>query len=446
MKRKLTFFIWLLPLLVSAQASFEASADARQVLLNSYFTVNFTLKNAEGENFAPPSLDDFIIAAGPSRSMSTTIINGKVSKESAYSYTLQPKNTGKFTIGSASIRANGRTLRTDPIKIEVLKGKELPKNNAANRVFLRAELNTEKAVIGQQIVLDYKLYTAIDIDSYSILEESDYQGFYAQDLRRFDVPLTREVVKGVQYVTKILKRVALFPQQAGELTIAPLQMELAVLISDGSSRNGFLFNRPVQRLLVQSDEVKINVESLPSDAPKSFTGAVGSFDATYATSRNEASTDDVVSLRLTITGDGDIKRVQPPALTMSDSFEVYDPKVLEEATYENTDGKLTGRKEIEYLLLPKKPGSYQLQPAFSYFNPDTGRYITLNHDVFSINVQQGSLRPSDIDLNADAAAQQDIRFIKLDAKLHAAKENFFNATNFWILTALPFLGLMGVIL
>ncbi|MDX1940504.1 MAG: BatD family protein [Saprospiraceae bacterium] len=448
MKQKLILFsIWLLPLLSVAQASFEASTDARQVVLNGYFTLHFTLKNAEGEDFTPPSFHDFIIASGPSRSMSTTIINGKVSKESAYSYTLQPKKTGRLTIGSASIRANGRTLRTDPITIEVLKSKELPKSNAANRVFLRAELSSDKAIIGQQIVLDYKLYTAIDIDSYSILQESDYQGFYAQDLRRFDTPLTREVVRGVQYVTKILKRVALFPQQAGELKIAPLQMELAVLINDNSGRDGFLFNRPVQRLLVQSDEAKIEVASLPENPPASFTGAVGNFNAQYSISRNEASTDDVISLRLSITGDGDIKRVQAPALTMSDSFEIYDPKVLEENTYESPDGKLTGRKEVEYLLLPKKPGSYQLQPAFSYFDPETGIYEVLDQNIFNINIRQGSLRPSNIDLNSDQnLAQQDIRFIKLDTKLYSPRDSFWGSTTFWTLTILPFLFLGGILI
>lgn len=134
MNKRLTILILLiLPVWITAQVSFEASTDARQVVLNSYFDVTFTLRNADGDNFTPPSFDDFTVLAGPSRSLSTTIMNGAaVSKELLFSYTLRPKRKGKFTIGSARMTVNGKTLRTQPLTVEIVETKSLSKDGPAN--------------------------------------------------------------------------------------------------------------------------------------------------------------------------------------------------------------------------------------------------------------------------------------------------------------------------
>ncbi len=441
------WMILLLPLFVTAQVSFEATTDARQVVVNNYVDITFTLRNADGDDFNPPSFENFSVLSGPARSLSTTIVNGKVSKEFSYVYTLQPRRKGKFTIGSASIRVAGKLFRTKPIQIEVIENKALGKINTANQVFVRAELNIKNAFIGQQITLDYKLYTAMDIDSYSILEESEYQGFYAQDLRRFDDPPVREVIRGVRYVTKILKRVALFPQQAGLLDIAPLKLEMAVLKED-PRQEGFLLNRPVQRIFLQSEPVNVNVKPLPNNAAPFFSGAVGNYIATYALNRTDVSTDDVLSLRLSISGNGDIKRVQPPKLELPDSFEVYDPKILEETTSESLNGELIGKKEIEYIILPKKAGKYRLQPSFSYFNPESGKYATINQNAFNITVQQGVRRATEpvADEISTSVISDDIRFIKSATYLQQSNDYFFGSPIFWTLAALPFLFFGGIIL
>lgn len=433
----------MLPLWIMAQVSFEAHTNARQIVLNSYFEITFTLRNADGDNFTPPSFDNFSVLAGPSRAMSTTIINGAVSKEISFSYTLRPKRSGKFSIGSASMKVNGKTLKTNSLAIEVVDAKKLKKDNPVNRIFIEAQLNTKDAYLGQQITLDYKLYTAADIDSYSILQECDYQGFYAQDLRRFDEPPVREVIKGVQYVTKILKRVALFPQQAGTLSISPMELELAVLVGD-SREEIFSLNRDVQRLLVRTEPVQVNVRPLPPNAPPSFTGAVGQYSAGFALARADVSTDDVLSLRLSISGSGDIKRVQPPKLNLPDSFEIFDPKILAEETLENLNGEIVGKKEIEYLIQPKSPGTYRLQPAFTYFDPEKKQYITLNESIFDVTVRQGTQRPNTA-TEPPADVDEDIRYIKINTHLQKANNHFFGSPAFWTLTALPFLFFMGVI-
>ena len=434
------------PVLLSAQNStaFVASANAKQVLINGYFEVNFTLKNANGTDFAPPSFKDFTILAGPSSSTSMQIINGVVSREMGFSYTLQPTKVGKFTIGSASIRANGKKMTSNTLTIEVIKGSPAGQSGPTpeGEAFLRLEPDKTEAYIGEQILLDFKLYTSVSIDGYDIPEEPEYQGFYAQELKRFASNTLQEVVNGKQYTTRILRRVALFPQQTGLMTIQPVRIQLAVV--EESDRTGFFFNRNVKPVFFTTDALDIKVKPLPDGAPGNFSGAVGAYDFQASLNRNSATTDDAFSIMLLITGAGDVKRIQPPPLVLSDSFEVYAPKVVEEDMAENR-GDVTAKKVIEYLVLPKYPGSYRIEPAFTFFNTETRQYATAKAGPFPLTVKQGS--------NSQRAHQPettptphatDIRFIKTSASLRQQGRPFVSSPLFWGLTALPVLAFFGV--
>ena len=426
---------------LAAQVSFEARADARQVVLNGYFDLSFTLKNADGSDFRPPNFNGFTVASGPGRSVSTTIVNGQVSKEMSFNYVLQPKSTGKYIIGSASIVVGGKRLTSEPIQIEVVEGR----NGGAGdeEVYIKAEPNTTEAWVGQQVVLDYKLYTTVNIDSYNIIEESDYPGFYARDIKRYDSRVTREVIDGVQYVTKVLRRVALFPQQAGALTIEPLNIQLGIT-SEGQ-RSGLFFNRQVRRVPAQTEPVVINVRSLPANAPESFTGAVGKFKFETYFNRSTMTTDDALSVRFSLSGDGDIKRVSPPRIAVPDHFEEYDPTVKEDGMRE-LNGGLTGKKVVEYLFVPTKAEVVRIQPEFTYFDPDSARYITLKEEVHQLAIRQGSQQKKPIvDQSKEEASTAELRYIKLDTKLQKKNRYFAGSTFFWILSILPLLMLGGVV-
>lgn len=444
---RITWSILLFLLLSSTlpaqdNAVFVATADAKQVVTTGYLEVRFTLKNAKGTNFQPPAFSDFTVVSGPARSSSTTIINGQMSQELSYVYTLQPKRAGRATIGRATILVGNKRMTSTPITVEVVEGKAGPEVED-REVFIKAEVNTETAWVGQQIILDYKLYTTIQIENYNIVEESDYQGFYAQDIRRYDSRLVREVVNGIQYITKVIKRVALFPQRAGRLTIDPLNAQLGAL-AEGQRRGSFFFNRQLKRIPAITEAVTLDIQPLPENAPPSFTGAVGDFEVSSQIDRTDFSTDDAISLKLMIKGNGDPKRIQPPDQPFPEVFEVYDPKTIQENTYEN-NGLLTGEKEIEYLLVPREPGRYTLQPAFSWFDPDSAAYVTFSSPVFSVDISQGSQRSNlPVVEGKEAETPTDIRFIKNETTVSQANQNLLGSSSFWVLTILPFLLVGGV--
>lgn len=381
-----------MPVLTFAQDKpvFEARADARQVVLGGFFEVIFSLKNAAGDNFQAPDFADFQVISGPNMMRSTSIVNGRVSREMGYAYTLGPKRVGKFTIGSASIRVDGRTLRTQPLAVEVVKAKKGNEKDSG-QVFLRAELSEKVAYPGQQVLLDYKLYyRSKNIEAFDIVQESDYQGFFARDIRRFDSRRTQEVVNGQQYTVLTIKRVALFPQQIGQLSVDGISMQLGVLEETQSSNDfpSLFFNQQLIRISATSEPVTITVKPLPDGAPKSFSGAVGQFEMTTSLDRKELSTDDALTVRLAVRGNGDGKRIQPPTAIFPEAFEVYEPKVVEEVAFDQ-DGHLANDLVFEYLLLPKTTGTFTLEPKLGVFDPSTQKYTEVTGGTFDVKVTQG---------------------------------------------------------
>ncbi len=183
-----TILLFCLPLLMLAQQPvFKAYSDARQVLRDSYFEVGFTLENGEGTNFKPPAFRNFKIVSGPSQSVSTTIVNGKMTREVSFIYGLIPKAVGRITIGSASITVDGKVMKTRPFTVEVLTA---AKGNVAEdkAVFVRAEPAATEIWEGQQLPLVYKLYFSnTQIANISILDESEYNAFFAQNVRNTDL-------------------------------------------------------------------------------------------------------------------------------------------------------------------------------------------------------------------------------------------------------------------
>jgi len=444
------FFITVLIGLVSiaaAQVSFRTVTDAKRVTLNGYFEIQFVLENGRGEELRAPDFQGLRVMGGPNQSMSTSIVNGVVSSKSTYGYVLQPTRLGKVTIGRASVKVQGKTYRTEPIIIEVIESKTRPKNQdgiAREDVFLKAEVEAEEIYIGQQVPMNYRIYTIKNVNSYNILDESDYKGFYAEDLRRFNAGVIREVIDGTDYVTKVLKRLALFPQQTGTLEIAPMQMQVGIAKSTPRSSRDFFFTPDVYRVNISSPTLQLNVQPLPANPPQSFTGAVGYYTFNSTIEKRRITTDDALEIRVVIAGNGDVKRVEAPNLDLGAAFDVYEPKLIDEQIRE-VDGEIRSRRTYEYLALPKVTGVYEVQLEFAYFNTTIADYDVIQSEPYTITVAQGSNAPVDRNPIPELEKDNDIHYIKSVTNLQTKSTPFFGSTAFWGLTGMPFLLFLGVI-
>jgi hypothetical protein len=438
----LVFILALLAINTVSAQSFSASTNARQVVKDGYFSLTYTFENITGGDFKTPDLKkDFIQVRQPARSVSTTMVNNTVTRIEKITYQLKPRRVGRFTIGPASLTVGGKRMTTNPITIEVVAS--AVDSDDALEVFIKAEPGTTEAFIGQQIYLDYKLYTKVDVERSSILEESEYDGFFVQEIRRYNGQAMQEIIDGVQYTTKVIRRVVLFPQQTGTLEVTPFSLQLGIATDSKSGSRSFFFNRDIRQVPISSNSVTINVSPLPDGAPENFTGAIGEYQQIISLNRRTLTTDDALTLNVSIVGNGDIKRVQVPKYVFPESFEMYAPKVLEEVTYE-TNGGTMGKKVFEFLVVPTQVGVFTFEPAFSYFSPDSLKYITIKGEPYQINVRKGSKGKVFLDPNAEEI-QSEIDFLKLDTRLYPRKAPFYNSTSFWGLVLLPFIALGGFV-
>ncbi|MEL6845536.1 MAG: BatD family protein, partial [Bacteroidota bacterium] len=221
---------------------------------------------------------------------------------------------------------------------------------------------------------------------------------------------------------------------------------LGIAVNDKRRPRSFFSFRQLVNRAVRTEPVRLNVSPLPPDAPESFSGGVGRFRIRSTVSRNSLSTDDALSLQMTIDGNGDIKRVQAPDLLLSDDFEVYEPKVIEEKNFD-AGGEIKAKKVVEYLVLPKKPGQYNLRPAFSYYDVDSAAYVTLSPERFPINVRKGNKTAANVAPKPQQEeAKEDIRFIKTETSLSQNGHPFFGSGIFVGLFLLPLLAFGGVLL
>lgn len=415
------------------EVSFTAYADAKEVLLNTYFELTFTLKNREGKGFTPPDFRDFNILSGPNQGFQTTIVNGRMSQEVSFGYRLQAKRTGTLTIGSASIEVNGNTLRTEPLQVRVVRG-QASSADGTPEVFIVARLEQEEAYLGQQLILDYILSSRVEVEALTAVSESSYDGFYSREIHQYDTRGIRELHNGAQYVSRILKRVVLYPQQTGTLVIDPLNIVVGVPIPGQRSR-GFFARPELRRLPIASEVIELDIKSLPQPQPENFSGITGNFSMRAGLNRERITTDDAISLTLTLEGSGDLKRVQAPELNFPTAFELYDPKVVEEE-YIDLPSQIKGRKRFEYLLVPKESGTFDFQPEVVIFNPDSSAYQTLSVAAMSLEVRKGSGEKQS-GLVAEANNNQGLYPIRYDVALSQNKVGFYGTPIFWSLLLLP---------
>ncbi len=426
-----------------SQAQFTASADASEIVEGGVVDIEFSLKNVEGGSFQAPSFKGFQVVSGPNQSTQMSVVNGRMSRSMTISYSLIGTKQGSYTIGSASIRAGGKTLRTKPLQINVLKGKELPKGSdgqAVEEIYVQLELSDSTVYIGQQVTAKYVLYTTQDVSSADFLAEPELDGFYAKRLNYANEKAQRVVIDGVQYTRKAIRTIALFPQQTGDYTIEPAYINLGLPLKDGR-RSGFFFNTRVRPMKVNTQAVNVRVLHTPSDAPSSFSGAIGQYQMTAQIDKRTVSTDDALTITMKINGIGDGKFIEAPILT-HEAFDFYDPNVIQDETKEQRD-KIYVQKVFEYLVVPKRAGQFSIRPEFSYFNTDSTDYVTLYGRQYPITVVQGSGAAREIDIDKDGLGEME-GFIA-DVSLHKESGYFFGSPGHLALFSLPLFSILGLV-
>jgi len=411
---------------------FTASLDRSTVGVGEQFVVTFTLSGSDisgASNFRQPDFGQFVVLSGPNSSQSFQFINGRSSASISYSFTLYARQTGTYTLGSASIEYKGKTLKTDPIRVEVVQGKpQAPQAkadqqqplNLDDKVFVRVIPDKQRARQGEQITLTYKLYWNVGITSYDIVKAPTYEGFWTED---FDLPKQPPVVseeyQGKRYQTATIKKTALFATQSGKLRVEPIQLRCPVQIPARRRSNDpfdMFFNDPFfNRMQTVDFEFKSNLLTITVDplppSPAGFSGAIGKFSFSASMDRKEAKAGDALTLKLTVVGVGNVKLFSMPKPNLPADLEAYEPKISEEITRDG--GVIRGKKTAEYVMIPRNQGQRTIEPmSFVYYDLAKGEYVTQRSQKFDLTILPGK----EFAGSASAASKEDIRLLGEDIR------------------------------
>jgi len=302
-----------------------------------------------------------------------------------YSYILKPQKAGSFTIGPAQIKFNNESYSSKSLSVKVLPADAPPDIAQADNIFIDASLTKANPFKGEEFVLSYKLYSRYELLGIEEQMAPTIDGFTSNLLSRDQQPRIRvEKINGQDYYTLDLYRTELYPLRGGEFRIDPFQITVVASVPTGRRIRDFWGNRMEVRretLKLKSPSVRVNVRDLPgAGVPPDFNGAVGQFDLKTSLSATETTTGEPLTLRITLSGQGNLKLIGDPKLDLPPGFEAYDPKINNGA----------GSKTYEYLLIPGKPGEFTLSPfSFSYFDPKTERYVSKQGETYVIQVAQG---------------------------------------------------------
>ena len=458
-----------------AQSTIRVQAP-NVVAVDEQFNLTFII---EGENspsdFSWTPGDEFQLVWGPQRGTSTsvTIANGKrvKSSQSTYTYVLMPRKAGTFQISEASATVKGNTIKSSRTTIEVVSGgasgSNQPNSSSSSQagghsqnpsgeisqedLFLRLSVNRNSVVVGEPVNVSLKLYQRVNIAGFEDAKFPQFTGFWSQEVfAPTNIEFQRESYNDKIYNTAVLRSWVIIPQQSGEMEIDPAELVCLVNVRTGSISNSifdsfFQDDYRTMRKRVYSQPQKIRVMPLPGGAPASFGGGVGSFKITASLDRDSLKTHEAASLKITVSGSGNISLLEAPKVDFPPDFEVYDTKSSEDT--EKSAGRTSGSKTFEYPFIPRSHGNFTLGPVeYSYYDVNSHKYITLTAPELDIEVLKGtetaqvggtpiiSVNRKDVK-NLDS----DIRFISTKMpQLSGGNTFLYGSTPFWILTLAMF--------
>ncbi|OFX19265.1 MAG: hypothetical protein A2041_06405 [Bacteroidetes bacterium GWA2_31_9b] len=434
----LIVFAFLTTCIYAQDVTFNVLAP-KVVEVGQQFRLIFSV-NAQAEGFTPPNIQDFAILAGPSTSTSSnvSIMNGKVTQnyELKYSYILEATKEGQFTIPSAEIVVNKKKYVSNSFTIEVIKGsgnKTAPTTNQTNQQqnesvntanvsssdhYLKVIVSKTKVRREEHFIATVKLYSRLGITNFGEYKVPSFDGFITE---RIDIPplsqLSQENVNGQIFYTGIIDKYILYPQKTGEIVINPFELNCYYQIQS-RKRSGSIFDEffgTYERAQAKalSLPVTIKVEAIPENKPESFAGAIGEFKMDASLDKSQIKTNEAVTLKIKIAGNGNLKYITSPKIEFPSDFDVYDPKISDNIKYSEIGA--TGNKTFEYLIIPRHPGNFNIPKfEFSYFDTRTNNYKVLSAGDYQIIVDK-SLSDTSITVT-NSFNKEDIKFLGKDIR------------------------------
>lgn len=423
---------------LSAQ-EIKAEVSRNPVAVGEAFRITYK-SNVQFEDFRMPRLSDFSVVGGPYQSFSQTFINGRLSMSMSISYDLIPQKKGKYIVGAATARYEGRTITSNTLEIEVVEGQapaqRVPRRESETRppvasdnrdIFIQAFTSKSSVYPGEPFVLTVKLFTRLQTELKDV-NMPRLKGAYIQEIPdAADRQFRLEVHNGQRYYVAVLRKLVVVAQKPGTLNLgkAGAEVKYQIVERTGDFWQDFFSGgrlRVFEKNL-ESTPIIIHVKEFPTQGkPASFNGACGIFEIQSLVDPSKAHTGDAVKFRLRLSGQGNLPLAELPRLQLPPSFEVFEPKTTDKVSA--SEGGLSGYRETELIAIPRSPGEFKISvPEFSWFDYKAEKYRIKPEEELTLTVEGAQLAgggTSGVSPGKKEVGilQDDIRYLKRQAFGH----------------------------
>jgi hypothetical protein len=424
-----------------AQVSFTATISPGTIGKSENAELRLMVDNArQVDQIIPPSLKDFIIISGPNQESGMESNNGVTRQYIGITYVLKPKGTGKYTIETATAKADGKTLQSNRVilvvnnstsngqagnsaasafsgfyepvmpsiyKDYIIKKGENIQEKINKNIFIKVDVDKNTCFIGEPVTVVYKLYTRLKSES-NIVKNPSFNGFSVIDLLApGNTYYSIEKLNGKEYNVYTLRKSQLYPLQAGRVELESAEVENNIHFIkqeyvgnqedalDNMFRDFTQTTIPAEglqdeKVTLQSKPVFITVKPLPEkEQQASFKGAVGNFTIDGALEKNNITTDDAGKLNIAISGQGNMSMIIAPEIAWPEGIESYESHAKEQL--DQTSVPVSGTKVFEYPFTVAKAGNYTIpEIVFNFFDVKEGKYKTVKTKPFGITVLKGT--------------------------------------------------------
>ena len=462
MKRIAILLMMVMTTAFAVAQTLTASAPSR-VSVGEQFRLSYTVNTQNVSDFRAGNIPaEFEVLIGPNRSMQSSyqMINGHTSQSSSitYTYIVAATKGGSYTIPAAHVVVDGKKIASNVLTIKVIGStgsnsrpynddegeevREMGSRISGSDLFIKVSANKKRVYEQEPILLTYKVYTLVQLSQLRG-DMPDLKSFYTQEV---DLPQQKsfslETVNGRPYRTCTWSQYVMFPQTTGKLHIPAITFE-GVVIQQNRNVDPFeaFFNGGSGyvevKKKIEAPGIEIQVDPLPQ-RPATFSVGVGKFNISAQLDKTETKANDPITLRIIVSGTGNLKLIKQPVINLPKDFDKYEPKVTEQTKL--TTAGIEGSKIYDVLIVPRHQGKYDIPPVeFTYFDTSTKRYETVKTETFHLDVAKGSGASAVSDFSGQDELQElnkDIRFIKTgDADQHLTGDYFFGSTAYWITIA-----------
>ena len=477
MKRLTTIFGLMIAVIAAMAQTLTGSAPSH-VAAGEQFRLTYTVNTQDVSDFRAGDIpEDLEVLIGPNRSMQSSyqMINGHTSSSSSitYTYIVRALKNGTYSIPPAHVVVGGKSIASNPLTIKVSgsasaggSGSSRQRSNedaeirdagshiSGSDLFIKVSANKKRVHEQEPILLTYKVYTLVGLTSLRG-DMPDLKSFYTQEV---DLPQQKsfsiETFNGRPYKTTTWSQYVMFPQMTGKLEIPSITFE-GIVVQQNRNIDPFeaFFNGGSGYIEVKkkilAPGIEIQVDPLPQ-RPANFSGGVGKFNISAQLDKTEVKANDPISVRIIVSGTGNLKLIKQPVVNFPKDFDKYEPKITDKTKL--TSNGIEGSMIYDILVVPRHQGHYEIPPVeFTYFDTSENAYKTIKSEPFTLEVAKGSGAGSVNDFSGQTDLQEltkDIRYIKTgNTRQHSLDDFFFGSTGYWIsmaVLALIFISLFVV--